>query len=208
MSLADIKLNFINRSHDINNPSVVIFQKNVATRFDDLAVAWRVINNCGQGDHYAFTYAGGFAVATSDSRGNFTPQLAAKEGQLFQVTETGAGQALSYVGPSAAPREIQVENALERGAISAHIFRGGKLAALKHAIAPQQKAVFEFKPTLWIGVAAQIEEGQVMNSAIISTINTELSLLGIASADIVMSGGGPGPSSTPFTFSLENLRAA
>ena len=45
-----------------------------------------------------------------------------------------------------------------------------------------------------------------MNSAIISNINTELSLLGIASADIVMTGGGPGPNSTPFQFTLENVK--
>ncbi|MBT9441299.1 MAG: hypothetical protein IV087_05435 [Acidovorax sp.] len=44
-----------------------------------------------------------------------------------------------------------------------------------------------------------------MNSAIISNINTELSLLGIASADIVMTGGGPGANSTPFAFNLENI---
>jgi hypothetical protein len=65
--------------------------------------------------------------------------------------------------------------------------------------------VFEFKPTIWIGVASQIVQGQVMDSAIISNINTEISLLGIASADIVMTGGGPGANSTPFAFNLENI---
>jgi hypothetical protein len=42
-------------------------------------------------------------------------------------------------------------------------------------------------------------------SAVVSNINTELSLLGIKSADIVMTGGGPGASATPFAFSLENV---
>lgn len=68
-----------------------------------------------------------------------------------------------------------------------------------------QPAVFEFKPTIWIGVASQIIQGEVMNSAIISNLNTELSLLGIASADIVMTGGGPGRNPTPFSFKLENI---
>jgi hypothetical protein len=36
------------------------------------------------------------------------------------------------------------------------------------------------------------EQGRMMNSPIISQINSELSLLGISSADIVMTGGGPG----------------
>ena len=42
-------------------------------------------------------------------------------------------------------------------------------------------------------------------SAVVSNINTEISLLGIASADIVMTGGGPGANSTPFAFSLQNV---
>ena len=44
-----------------------------------------------------------------------------------------------------------------------------------------------------------------MNSAIISNINTEISLLGIVSADIVMTGGGSGPNATAFVFTLENV---
>jgi hypothetical protein len=58
---------------------------------------------------------------------------------------------------------------------------------------------------LFIGVVSQVEEGEVMNSAILSDINTELSLLGIQSADIVMTGGGAGPQATPFEFTLENV---
>ena len=51
-----IKLNFINRSNDQNNSQVVIFQKNVAADLDELAVAWKVIDNCGQGDNHPFNY--------------------------------------------------------------------------------------------------------------------------------------------------------
>ena len=47
--------------------------------------------------------------------------------------------------------------------------------------------------------------GKLMNSAVISSINTELSLLGIASADIVMTGGGSTKTATPFRFTLENV---
>jgi hypothetical protein len=39
----------------------------------------------------------------------------------------------------------------------------------------------------------------------LSTVKTELSLLGLASADIVMSGGGGDATSTPFRFSLQNV---
>ena len=204
----DIKLNFINQSNDTNNSQVVIFQKNVATDFDELAVAWRVIQNCGRGDHHPFTYPEAVQVAASDSWGNYTPRLDAQPGQLFHMTRTSSGDELSYAGAATSAKEIQVGNDLAMGAINALIYRDGKRCAQKTNIAPAQKAVFEFKPTIWIGVASQVEEGHVMSSAIISEINTEISLLGIASADIVMTGGGTGPNASPFEFTLENVTMA
>ncbi|WAS95662.1 hypothetical protein [Nannocystis punicea] len=201
----DIKLNFINNSNDANNSQIVIFQKNVATTFDELAVAWRVIQYCGQGDNHPFTFPMQMAVSASDSYGNFTPQLPAQNGQLFNMTLTTSGDRLALAGSGTSSSEVQVLNALPRGSINANIYKGGALLATKTSISPQQKAVFQFKPTIWIGVASQVVQGQVMNSAIVSSVNTELSLLGIASADIVMTGGGPGRDSSPFTFRLENV---
>ncbi|MFZ6766317.1 hypothetical protein ACO0LM_04465 [Undibacterium sp. Di26W] len=200
----DIQLNFINNSNDVNNSEIVIFQKNVAN-FDELSVAWMVIRYCGVGDNYPFTFPMSMYVCASDSWGNYSPQLAAKTGDLFSMAFTTSGDRLLPSGNGTSPKEVQVRNELSKGAINASIYKSGKLLATKTSIAPEQKAVFEFKPTIWIGVVSQIVQGEVMNSAIISDINTELSLLGIASADIVMTGGGPGPNSTPFSFNLENI---
>jgi hypothetical protein len=204
----DIKLNFINNSNDANNSQIVIFQKNVATDFDELAVAWRVIRYCGMGDNHPFTFPMTMSVSASDSYGNYTPHMDAQNGQLFTMSLTPSGDKLSRTGAGSSRSEVQVLNSLPKGAINANIYKDGKLLATKTSVAPQQKAVFQFKPTIWIGVASQIEQGQVMNSAIISSVNTELSLLGIASADIVMTGGGPGRESTPFQFNLDNIRMA
>jgi hypothetical protein len=201
----DIQLNFINQSNDLNNSQIVIFQKNVATNFDELAVAWQVIKNCGQGDNHPFVFPMGMTVGASDSDGNYTPQLAAQNGQLFHVALTPSGDTLSFAGPGTSSSEVQVRNDLLKGAINASIYKNGSLLATKTSIAPQQKAVFQFKPTIWIGAVSQVVKGQVMNSAIMSDVNTEISLLGIASADIVMTGGGPGAGSTPFSFTLENV---
>src|SRR6185503_12098065 len=107
----NIQLNFINNSNDANNSEIVIFQKNVATNFDELAVAWQVIRYCGQGDNHPFTFP-----------------------MTMQV--------------GASSKEVQVLNSLPVGAINASIYKAGKLLAVKTSIAPQQKAVFEFKPTI------------------------------------------------------------
>ena len=201
----DIRLNFINKSNDVNNSDVVVFQKNAATKAAKIAVAWQVIRNCGQGDNHPFTYPMAFAVGASDSWGNYTPQLAAQNGQLFAMGRTTSGDSLSYYGPATSPVEVQVVNHLPDGAISVGVYKVGKLAAIKTSIAPGQKAVFQFTPTIWIGVVSQVDEGSVMNSAVVSSINTQLSLIGIASADIVMTGGGAGPKATPFEFTFENV---
>lgn len=201
----DIQLNFINRSNDTNNSQIVIFQKNVALDFAEHAIAWKVIQNCGQGDNHPFTFPDELSVAATDEYGNATPPLAAINGQLYSVGLTPSGQSLASAGAANSSSEIQVSNDLQIGAVNASIYKAGRLLAVKTPVAPGQQAVFEFKPTIWVGAVSQVEQGQVLNSAIMSDVNTELSLLGVASADIVMTGGGPGSGSTPFQFTLENV---
>ncbi|KWN07855.1 aromatic ring-opening dioxygenase LigA [Burkholderia territorii] len=201
----DINLNFVNLSNDVNNSQIVIFQKNVSTDFDELAIAWKVITNCGRGDNHPFVFPMLTTISASDADGNYMPQKRADNGQLFNVTRSTSGNVLALAGAAPTSREIQLRNDLSQGAITASVFKDNRLLAHKTGIVPGQKAVFEFKPTLWIGTASQIEQGAVMNSAVLSDINTELSLLGIKSADIVMTGGGGGTTATAYQFRLANV---
>ncbi|MGY5777687.1 hypothetical protein [Rhizobium hainanense] len=206
MVTENIKLNFTNRSGDTNNSSVLIFQQNVAESFGEIAVAWKVIRNCGRLDTHPFNFPLQFQVSAKDSWGNYTPQLTAYDGQAFDMTLDNSGDVLSVSKNSAtSPNEVEVRNQLKQGAISACIFKDGKLLATKTNMAPGQKAVFQFQPRIYIGVVSQVTEGQIINSAIISQVNTEINLFGITSANIVMTGGGPGPNSSPFEFHLENI---
>jgi hypothetical protein len=202
-----IKLNFINRSNDITNLSVVIFQKNVANDFDETVVAWKVIENCGIQENHPFTFSFDLNVCSGDSYGNYTPQFNAFSGQAFEMLTTTSGDMLQISStPATNSTEVEVRNNLEKGAINANCYKDGKLLAVKTGLAPGQKAAFEFQPKIYIGVVSEIEEGEIMNAAIISEINSEINLFGITSADIVMSGGGPGESSTSFNFTLENIK--
>jgi len=206
MATQNIRLNFINRSADTNNSSIVIFQKNIAEDFDELAVAWRVIQNCGRNDNHPFLYPLNFDVSAQDSFGNFTPQMTAYNGQSYEMVTDGSGDILRLANtPATSPNEVEIKNNMATGAINGKIYRDGKVIASKTTIVPGQKAVFQFHPTIWIGAVSQVTEGQVMNSAIIQSINRELPLYGITSADIVMTGGGPGKDSTAFSFNLENI---
>ena len=201
-----IKLNFINRSNDTNNNSVVIFQLNAASDFNEIAVAWKVIENCGIQENHPFTYSLNFNLCTGDSDGNFTPQLTAFEGQAFDHFKDISGDVLQISGTlSTNPKEVEIRNNLPTGAINANCYRDGKLLAVKTRIFPSYKVVFYFQPILYIGVLNQIKEGDEMSSAIFSQINSQINLLGITSADIVMTGGSLAKSAPEFHFALENI---
>jgi len=201
----DTQLTFINRSDDRADSEVVLFQKNTVPTMDELVVAWKVIRYCGRDCYHPFVYTAAFQVSVSDGDGNYSPRVTARDGQLLAVTPTPSGRRLAIQGPAPSLLEVQVANELPIGAVNVNLFKNGKLLARKTSVVPQQKAVFQFKPTLWIGVVSEVVQGQAMSSAVISSVNTELSLLGIASADIVMVGGGPGADALPFTFTLENV---
>jgi hypothetical protein len=201
----DVRLNFVNRSADTNEQQVVIFQKNLATGYCVTAVAWTVIQHCGQGENHPFVYPTAMQVAAGDSYGNYTRRLEARPGDAFEVVQTSSGDTLSRSGNATYPTEVQVANKLPEGAISAHAYKDGRLLAVKPSVAPQQVAAFEFQPTIWIGAVSHVVQGQVMGSKILDQINTEISLLGIASADIVMTGGGSGQNAQPLAFILRNI---
>ncbi|MHA7100065.1 hypothetical protein [Roseivirga pacifica] len=202
-----VQLNFINKSNETKNNEIVIFQKNESSP-NGPAVAWRVIQNCGIGDHHPFTFSSVFSVSAVDSYGNYTPRLSASMGQAFEMILARSGDVLKYKGAASNSNEVELENNLSTGAVSAEIYRDGKLCASQRNLAPSSKAAFQFNSNIYIGAAAQIVEGQTIDAAVMSQINTEIDLFGIASADIVMTGGGVGPNATPFTFTLENIVSA
>lgn len=202
----DIKLRFVNRSSDGNKSEVVVYQKNVLTTMASLSAAWKVIRNCGRDCTHPFVYPEGYEVSVSDEYGNFTPRLLAKNGQMFSLISTPTGaRRLIYTGPASVSTELDVVNDMGQGAVDVCIFKDGRLMGVKKSVVPGQKAVFQYLPTLWIGVCSEVVQGLPISSAVLSYVNTELSLIGIVSADIVMTGGGPGEASTAFEFNLENI---
>ncbi|MCB9761844.1 MAG: hypothetical protein H6739_18585 [Alphaproteobacteria bacterium] len=203
--LSQINLRLVNQSADANNSSYVIFQKNEAVDFGELAVAWRVVQNLGIGDYHPFTYSLQFDVSAKDAWGNFTPSMPAIDGQAYALSRSKSGDTLAPDGTAVNPYEVEVRNKLPQGSIDACIFRDGKLLATKTGLSPAQKAVFRFKPKIYIGAVSQIAEGAIIDSAILQSVNTELDLFGVSSADIVITGGGTGPNATAFQFQLANV---
>ncbi|WP_437623915.1 hypothetical protein [Sorangium sp. So ce1151] len=207
MSSGSLKLTVVNQSSDANNSTVLVFQQNTVASLGEYAVAWQVIQNLGRGWANSFDYEFDLQVGAADSFNNVSPLIAATPGQLFSVYSAPSGDQIKAAGsvPNNST-EIWVQNGLGIGAINSCIYRSGKLLATKTGIAPGQASSFQFNPSIYIGVVSQwdVKPGQILNSAILSAVNTQISLAGLTGqATIVMSGGGPGRSSTPFTFTLQ-----
>lgn len=199
----DIEIKFINKSNDMNNSHVVIFQKNVATDFNSAVIAWKVIKNCGRDWTHKFTYPMTFEVAAADSYGNVSNLKSAENGQKWAVVHSNAGDLLELQQePSASPIEVEVKNQLSTSSIDAQIYKSGSLLASKEGVAPGEKGVFQFVPEIYVGVSSQVEEGEEINQAIIEDFNQKFSLFGLTKADLIMTGGGIGVSATPFVFEL------
>ena len=199
------QLNFINNSSDGGDKEIVLFQRNTVSNMGELTVAWKVIRYCAYGCHHPFIYDNDTEVSYSDEFGNCAPRKTAQPGQKFAVEPTHYGRRLIEAGNATSPIEIQIVNAQPRGAVNINIYRNKQLLTVKSAVAPGQKAVFSFQPTLWIGVASQVVQGEPLSSAVLSNVNQEIPLIGVARADIVMTGGGAGSTSTSYVFALENV---
>ncbi len=203
----DIQLTFRNQSKS-SNTNVVIYQQNMASRAGNFAVAWQVITNSTPRSSFPFAFSLNLTVGATDGFGNATPMLPANSGQLFSVAQTTSGNVLALTGPTVNKASIQVRNNLQIGNINANLYRNGNLLATKIGIAPGQKAVFQFVPTLWIGLMPQVIQGEIINAAILQSVNTQLALTGLASADIIMTGGGTGTTAQPIKFTLANTKQA
>lgn len=204
--MGTIKLNFINNSNNLNGSSIVMFQHNEAEDFGEIAIAWKVIENCGKFDNHPFKFPLNFHVSASDSYGNYTPQFQTFSGQAFEMVKDNSGDVLRLSStPAVNPNEVEVQNNLRSGSIDAHCYKDGKLLAKRTALAPGQKACFEFFPKFYIGVVSQIEEGETINSAFISQISTAINLVGITSADIIITDCKSNQNSHLFNFILKNI---
>lgn len=202
----EIKFTYLNLSGDAGRSQVVIFQRNLANRLDAPVVAWRVIRFCGFDCRHPFVYSRQLAVRAIDYDGNLTPPVMAGGGERVRLGRTSSGIDLRRDGRSSSVRDLQVVNGIERGAVVVKVYRAGRPLAAWPSLAPGQRATFRFEPRLFIGVVAdRIKEEKALHPAVAAAVTTSIPTQGFLAADIVMTGGGPGPDSLPYAFHLENV---
>ncbi|KSB87971.1 hypothetical protein AS593_18845 [Caulobacter vibrioides] len=202
----EVKLNFVNRSNDASNVHVLLFGQPPSPELDAIGQAWRVIDNCGPGWSHPFVWPVDVTLGVVDPNGNVSPQLDIANGQVAEVVAGDAGTILRRADQQGPASAITVLNQLPQGFVAAAFFRDGKPYA-RQALAPHTTAVFALPPKIWIGAALRSEAGTALGADAVSAL-TEINLMGIAGADIVMSGGGQGGDARPFLFTLANVTYA
>lgn len=201
----DVRLNFINHADDPNHSQLLIFGRNPETSLDEIAAAWTVIADFRPSMTYAVLYPADTGISVQDGFGNFTPMLPAAPGQHFRVAESEDGLIVEQAVAAGPPDQITLANQLRQGAVHVGLYKDKRLYLAERNLLPEQTAAFRLRPTIWVGVASQSPLDAGSNSAILSSVATEISLLGVASADIVMTGGGTGANAGPLAFTLENV---
>lgn len=200
-----IKLNFINQTTNAPNADVVIFQKNRATDFETSAVAWRVLENTGNGWATPINLPTDYEVAAGLSDGKETAKLTAQNGGKYVVEKTATGSVIRSGGNASNHNQIEIENIMSSGTITAQVYKDGYLLGEQKGGETGQSATFEFNATIWIGVLSQVSQGALMDSGVYSAIQTKFSLTGIKSADIIMSNASGEGDDTSVRFQLENI---
>lgn len=191
-----IQLNFINNS-SANNSGLVIFLRPVATNPDQMATAWRVIQNCGAGSSHPFTYPMDFQFGSHSDYGNFKPQLPASQGSSLGVYQTEDGRYRLQLSDT---HEFNQQFSLSAKSLS-HVTDEAGNAAPSH----EQAIRTASEPAMSFAVAAMSGDEQLQSEGVPLEIHADFSLEGIASADIVMTGGYDGETFTPYKLELQNV---
>jgi hypothetical protein len=189
----DIKITYTNKSMNKDLPTVFVFTKNETPTFDVLkeGVAWRTIPDIGRGSSSSFVFPIVTEVGATWKGGmNKTQVLPSDIGKRYTVSQDATGIVLAANGNASDTKSIDVNNdANLQDGISASLYKDGKLMLTKNIVGYGQKATFVLKPKLYWGIASEIQESQLINSAVLNTdFFFEQDLEGVTEVNISLNG--------------------
>lgn len=189
----DIKITYTNKSMNKDLPTVFVFTKNETPTFDVLkeGVAWRTIPDIGRGSSSSFVFPIVTEVgATWNGDMNKTQILESNIGKRYTVSQNDTGIVLAENGNASDTKFIDVNNnASIQDGVSASLYKDNKLMLSKKNVGYGQKATFVLKPKLYWGIASEIQESQLINSAVLDTDSFfEHDLEGVTEVNISLNG--------------------
>ncbi len=186
----DIKITYINKSDNRDNPEVLVFMKPTESDLAAYSIAWQVIKNIGYNAWHKFTYTiDTSVVVTWDNGKSGTLPFDTTIGKNYALKNTAGGFALEEKGEANAGNEFDVINKVNTpGGISVIAFKDGKPIATKHHVAKNEKAEFVLHPKLYFGVTTEYEVGDTIDSAVMSEDFKEINLEGLSEVTVEMRG--------------------
>jgi len=188
----DVKITYVNNSGNTDKPTIFVFTKNLVPTFDVLkdGVAWRVMPDIGKGSSSCFVYPIVTTVQAMWGDCNKTRMLDATIGKRYSVLEDDSGIVLAPNGDASQPTAIEVNSLVQvDGGIKAQLCKDGKVMMTKQIVAYDQKATFILHPKLYWGIASEIQEGQLISSAVLNTDNFfEQDIEGVLQATVTLTG--------------------
>lgn len=190
---------------NVNPPDVVIYQREESEETDS-AIAWHVIKNCGYGNYHPVFFSVHPELSVSDGYGNYMYPRAVSGGDELLLTVGSAGNKQLDRRMGRVPaNKVKLVNGLGMGCVHVHLLRKGKASHSRFNVSPGESAVFTLSNKIYVSTARVMSSGGLLSEGDMAATSTELSLYGVASADVYMTGGGPGPNAKGFSFSMENV---
>lgn len=192
-----IQLSFHNESELKETQKIVLFQKYRVGGIQMEPVAWKVFENIDQGFYHPFQF-------------EEVPEMVVKSANGIQIDVfSDVSYSQSYVAKPGIGGDRVVSNTFtfplinqfQRDPIHVEMSKGGNVLIAPVSIAPGASAIVQFDQTLWVGITKIAKEGEVMKEEAVSYTDTGLSMAGVHTAEIVMSGG----EAKPLIFTLRNI---
>lgn len=200
---APVFITYVNETETPDQPTIFVFAKNAASPSDELTgeIAWRVMPDVGTGSSSVLIYPLTFTVRAGDMWGNMTPSLAAEVGGRYEVVDDVTGIVLGPSGSASQSNAIEVICQRQKGSINVLLLKDDKAFMLEANVVPAQKATFILEPKLYWGIASDIEEAQLISTAVLQTdVFFEQDLEGVTQATVTLTGD----PTTGYQFEVES----
>ncbi len=186
----NVDILFINKSNDEDNSNVLVFMKPTESNFAAQATAWQVIKDIGYNCWHKFSYTLDTSVIALWENGKSgTFPMSTTNGKNYALKQTKGGFTLEENGNGNAPNEFDVINKIATPhGISVVAFKDGNPILTKNTVSKGEKAEFVFHPKLYFGLSSEYEVGDIVSSSVMSEEFKEISLEGLKSITVTMTG--------------------
>lgn len=185
----------IDNSNDASLKRVLIHVRNQANGFEeDTPLIWKdyIVSQNITHDFHPFKPI--YLQISYPDQGIYFPTFQPTVGKKYYILNGEITQE-SAASPST---ETHVHNNHDSYNMSVQVVRDHSVMDSK-ILTPGSIFKYKYRPNFWIQITDLESEGDP------SDANTEISVLGVKSAHVIVTGGGAGPSAMPYSFTLTNI---